>query len=84
VYISKDGVVDLIMSPVSNYGVNTFPEDYEGSILQEYKDKYHVMYIELIDGLWYYDENFRNHPEQRKELEEFLKKRKAGDSSGVP
>jgi hypothetical protein len=84
VYVDKDGQVDVIMSPVVMYGVYAFPEHYEGSIgeLKKYSDQ--VWGIELIDGLRYYDEDFQKHPEHKKEVEELLKKRKAGDSSGVP
>ena len=64
------------------YGVRTFPEDYEGSLAKLYKAGDEVWGIELIDGLWYYDEDFLKHPEHKKEVEELLKKRKAGDSSG--
>ena len=82
--ISEDGWVDLIMSPSYPYGVCAFPEDYKGSPAELYKSGDKVWGIELIDGMWYYDENFRKHPEHKKEVEELLKKRKAGDSSGVP
>jgi len=75
--VEKDGQVDIIMSPVVIYGVSAFPKDYEGS-------RTGVGGIELIDGLWYYDEDFQKHPEHKKEVEELLKKRKEGDSSGVP
>jgi len=77
--VEKNGVVNLIMSPVVMYGVCASPEDYEGSLAG---DK--TWCIELIDGLWYYDEDFRKHPEHMKEVEELLKKRRAGDSPGVP
>jgi hypothetical protein len=82
--IEKDGQVDIIMSPVVMYGVCAFPEDYEGSLDELYKYGDEVWGIELIDGLWYYDEDFQKHPEHKKEVEELLKKRKTGDSSGVP
>jgi hypothetical protein len=62
--------------------VGTFPEDHEDSLAELHKDD--DRYIELIDGLWYYDEDFWNHPEHKKKVEELLKKTKAGDSSGVP
>ena len=84
VRIHKDGQVDIIMSPVVMYGVCAFPEDYVGSLDELYKYGDEVWGIELIDGLWYYDEDFQKHPEHKKEVEELLKKRKAGDSSGVP
>jgi hypothetical protein len=79
VEIESSGVVHLWMSPVVLYGVYALPEDYEGSLAELYPWR-----TELIHGLWYYDEGFRNHPEHKKEIEELLKKRKAGDSSGVP
>jgi len=82
--IEKDGQVVLIMSSIVMYGVCAFPEDYEGSVDELYKYGDEAWGIELIDGLWYYDEDFQKHPEHKKEVEELLKKRKAGDSSGVP
>lgn len=78
VNVKKDGRVSIIMSTMVMYGVTAYPEDYEGSLsgLYEYAK---VWRIELIDGLWYYDEDFRKHPEHLKEVEELLKKRKAED-----
>jgi len=83
VEVEKDGRVNIMMSPVVLYGVCAFPEDYEGSVGELYKAGDDVWGIELIDGLWYYDA-YLKHPEHKKEVEELLKKRKAGDSSGVP
>jgi len=82
--VEKDGQVDIIMSPVVMYGVSAFPEDFEGSVGELYKYGDEVWGIELIDGLWYYDEDFQKHPDRKKEVEELLKKRKTRDSSGVP
>ena len=78
VEVEKDGWVNIMMSPVVMYGVVAYPEDYEGTLsgLYEYAK---VWGLELIDGLWYYDEDFRKHPEHMKEVEELLKKRKAED-----
>ncbi len=84
VNVKKNGVVNLIMSPVVMYGVRASPEDYEGSLAELYTADDKEWRIELIDGLSYYDEDFLKHPEHKKEVEELLKKRKAGDSSGVP
>ena len=84
VEIDEDGDVDLMMSPGVFYGVRAFPEDYEVSLDELYKYGDDVWGIELIDGLWYYDEDFQKHPEHKKVVEELLKKRKAGDSSGAP
>jgi len=70
VHIRKDGQVDLGMSPSCPYGILVFPEDYKVSELDK------VWAIKLLDGLWYYDEDFRKHPEHKKEVEELLKKRK--------
>jgi hypothetical protein len=72
VYIQKNGPVDLIMSPYVMYGVSA------------HSDGLRHGDIELVPGLWYFDEDFRVHPEHKKEIEELLKKRKAGDSSSVP
>jgi hypothetical protein len=77
--IEKNGVVNLMMSPVVLYGVYALPENYEDPPAELYP-----WGEELIDGLWYYDEGFRNHPERQKEVEELLKKSEAGNSSGLP
>jgi hypothetical protein len=82
VRIEKDGQVNVMMSPLVMYGIRAFPENYEGSPTERYKDR--AKYVELIEGLWYYDEDFLKHPEHKEELEELLKKRKPGDSSGAP
>jgi hypothetical protein len=79
VEIESNGVVNLMMSPVVLYGVCALPEDYEGSLTELYDYR-----VELIDGLWYYDEDFVKHPEHQKEVEERLKKSKVEDSSGLP
>jgi hypothetical protein len=72
VYIGKNRQVNLIMSPTVAYGVRAHCNRFK-------RDD-----IELVPGLWYFDEDFEMHPEHKKEVEELLKKRKAGDSSGVP
>lgn len=77
--VEKDGSVNLIMWPSIMYGVCAFPEFYSGS-----RGYPHEWYIKLIDGLWYYDEDFGKHPEHKKEVEELLNKRKATDSLSVP
>jgi hypothetical protein len=82
--VKKNGVVDIVMSPVVMYGVFAYPENYEGTLNNSFKYGDRLWGIEIIDGLWYYDEDFQKHPEHMKEVEELLKKRKAGDSSGLP
>lgn len=76
----KNGQVVIMMSSVVMYGAVALPEDYKGPISDwhEYATKWGT---ELTDGLWYYDEDFREHPEHKKEIEELLDKRKAGSSS---
>jgi hypothetical protein len=72
VYIEKNGCIDLIMSPTVMYGVRAHPDGLKHGN------------IELVPGLWYFDEDFRVHPEHKKEIEDLLKKRKSGDSSSMP
>ena len=72
VYIEKNGRIDLIMSPIVMYGVSAYPDGFKHGD------------IELVPGLWYFDEDLKVHPEHKKEIEELLKKRKAGDSSSMP
>ncbi len=64
VYIEENGRIDLIMSPKVMYGVRADPDGIERGD------------IELIPGLWYFDEDFRVHPEHKKEIEELLKKKR--------
>ena len=75
VYIEKNGMVDITMSPVVPYGVRVYPV---GVKRPYYGD------LELIPGLWYFDKDFVSHPEHKREIEELLKKKKAGDSPSVP
>ncbi len=82
--VKKNGLVYLVMSPVVMYGVVAYPENYEGTPTNPFKYSGRSWGIELIDGLWYYDEDFQKHPEHMKDVEELLKKRKSEDSSGVP
>ena len=67
VYIEKNGLVVITMSPVVLYGVRAYPEGFKGPY---YGD------IELIPGLWYFDQDFVSHPEHKKEIEELLKKKR--------
>jgi hypothetical protein len=70
--VEKDGEVSIAMWPIDMYGVEAFPEDYKGSINEDnLKWK-----IKLLDGLWYYDEDFITHPEHKKDVEKLLKERK--------
>ncbi len=67
VYIENTGLVVIVISPVIMYGVRAYPEGHKGG---SYGDD-----IELIPGLWYFDEDVKEHPEHKKEIEELLKKR---------
>lgn len=80
--IEKDGWVRILMSASPIYGVCAFPEEYTGSISELFKFGDRVWAIELMDGLWYYDEHFQKNPDQMNEVQELLKKTEAGDSSG--
>jgi hypothetical protein len=73
--LEKDGRAEMMMSPVVMYGVVAYPEDYEGTLdgLYEYAK---VWGIKLIDGLWYYDEDFRKNPDHMKEIEGLIQKGK--------
>jgi hypothetical protein len=73
--IDQDGFVDITMSLNLEYGVIAFPEVYKGTVGEKmFSDK--TWRIELLDGLWYYDEDFKTHPEHKKEVEELLNKNK--------
>jgi hypothetical protein len=79
VITDKDGQINIIMWPSVMYGLIFFPEKNESSLSEQRKNSYKGWCIELIDGLWYYDEDFLKHPEHMKEVETLLKKRKAGE-----
>ena len=80
--IEKDGQVNILMSPGVIYGVCAFPEEYKGSISELFTFRNQVWAIELIHGLWYYDQRFQKNPEHMNEVQELLNKSKAGDPSG--
>ena len=61
VYIENNGMVNVMMSPVVPYGVRVYPT----GMKRDYYDD-----LELIPGLWYYDQDFVSHPEHKKEIEE--------------
>ena len=73
--IEKDYEINIIMSPHVMYGVIAFPGNYD-------KRKNEIFTaddaIELLNGLWYYDEDLHKHPEHKIEVEEFLQKRQEG------
>lgn len=52
-----------------HYGVMAYPEDFEKPPGAEYGD------MKLIDGLWYYDEDYKRSPKIQKKIEELLQKR---------
>jgi hypothetical protein len=81
VIIEKNGQVNIFMWPSVMYGLIFFPDEDEDSLAEEPKDNYEGWRIELIDGLWYYDEDFLKHPKHIKEVEELLKKGTSNDSA---
>jgi hypothetical protein len=74
VKIFPDGIIVIEMSTNATYGVVAFPENYESLVgnFKKYKDP--SCTIELTEGLQYYDDDFEQHPEHKKEVEELLKK----------
>jgi hypothetical protein len=77
--IKKNGLVYIVMSPNVMYGVVAYPENFENVPANPIRYGDRSWGIELIYGLWYYDEDFQDHPEHMKEVEELLKKRKVED-----
>ena len=67
-------VVYVTMSVLVVYGIIAFPENLDSKIIEMYEESNR---IELINGLWYFDNDFLNNPEHIKEVEELLKKRKS-------
>jgi len=72
VIIEPDGRVMIeLHGGFLHYGVIAYPENYEEPILNfKYGDK------KLIDGLWYYDEDYERDPKQQKKIDALLQKRK--------
>ena len=52
-----------------HYGVTAYPEDYKKFSGSEYGD------IKLIDGLWYFNEDYKGSSEVQKQIKELLQKR---------
>jgi hypothetical protein len=52
-----------------HYGVIAYPENYIKPPGSEYGDR------KLVDGLWYYDEDYKGNPKYQKKIEELLQKR---------
>jgi hypothetical protein len=73
VFIDYDGWVKLeMMGGLDSFGVNAYPEGY--------KKPPHAVTLgdkELIDGLWYYDENYKGDPEYQKWIASLIEKGKA-------
>ncbi len=55
---------------LQHFGVQAYTEDYKKPSWAVYGDK------ELIDGLWYYDDGYRGHPEFEKRIEALMQKGK--------
>lgn len=71
VLINVEGVVYITMSVRVIYGIIAFPENLDRKNIEMYEDSNR---IELINGLWYFDNDFLNHPEHMKAVEESLVK----------
>ena len=67
-------VVYVTMSVRVVYGILAFPENIDRKNIEMYEESNR---IELINGLWYFDNDFLNHPEHMKEVQELLEKRKS-------
>ena len=71
IYIDEDGRVMVEMfGGLDPFGVYAYPEDYTLPSYSKYGDK------KLIDGLWYYDGEYREHPEYEKRIEALMQKGK--------
>jgi hypothetical protein len=73
VSIEVDGSVRLEMYSGlggGRLGATAFPEDYK--LVRGFEDNH----VELVDGLWYYDDGLTGNPKHKKEIEAILKKRK--------
>ena len=71
VFIHESGQVILeMLGGLHHLGVYAYPEDYKLPSYAEYGDR------ELIPGLWYYEEGYKDSPELRKKIDALLQKRK--------
>ena len=69
VFIDDDGWVKLEMiGGLGHFGIIAYPEGYEKPSWSEYGDK------ELIPGLWYYDEGYKDNPKYRERIDALIQK----------
>lgn len=73
VIIEPDGVVQIeLYGGFVHYGVIAYPEDFK-----EPPYSFYGSGRKLIDGLWYYDEGYKEIPEYQKRIEALIAKGKA-------
>ena len=72
VIITTDGRVMIeLHGGFLHYGVMAYPEDYKEPFINfKYGDK------KLIDGLWYYDEDYEGNPKHQKKIDKLIQKGK--------
>lgn len=67
VLIEKDGRVCLEMFGYPSYGVVAFPKNYQIG-------DYHLGDVELIPGLWYYDEDYQRYADRREDIDSMVER----------
>jgi len=73
VFIREDGcvILDITFGRLGRFGVRGYPEDFEKPFHGfEYGDR------ELVDGLWYYDDEYEANPKYQKRIEALIQKSK--------
>ena len=69
VIIDSHGIVQIeLYGGFEHYGVSAYPKDYKKPSWVEYGDR------KLIDGLWYYDEDYKGNTSLQKKIEALIEK----------
>ena len=75
VVIMNDGRVILEMLGAPSYGVVAYPEDYP-------VDRHVQGDVELIPGLWYFDENYHAYADRKKDIDALVAEGKRRNNEG--
>jgi len=68
----NDGRVILELQGIPSYGVVAYPEDVDHYVQGD---------VELIPGLWYYDENYDMYADHKKAIDALVEKGKRRNAS---
>jgi hypothetical protein len=76
IYINDDGAMKIeLLGSMGHFGINVYPKDYN-----PFSSKYKFGDIELIPGLWYYDERINNSSWYYNKLSNMIEKAKSKEA----